>query len=345
MNEARLNAPIFLMCSERSGSNLLSRMFAAHPHICGPGAAHLFRVFSEVAAHYGEDELPALRRDMLDMFEAKFGLWQIDAWPRARREAVLQTQKSAAGMVAALYEAERRSAGRDRIFVKECSIHGFLPFLESVSDAPAYVFMVRDPRDMALSWLRADALRGGVVRAARQWMADQTSFVNSLAWLKGRRRLAVLTYEALLADPERVLAATCARLGMGFDPAMLDFSANARAEAARAHMLRNIGRPLMCDNHGQYRQGLDAEQIAYVEAVCAPLMAMFGYVPDLKADDLAGHDGFAALEAAVLARDPWDKPQYLALPSAERQRYENWSRLRDELRRRPITRLAMAWDT
>ena len=43
----------FLICSERSGSNLITRLINAHSQICAPSTTHLFRVLGENIAGYG----------------------------------------------------------------------------------------------------------------------------------------------------------------------------------------------------------------------------------------------------------------------------------------------------
>lgn len=37
---------VFLMCSERSGSNLITRMMNAHPDICRPAVKHISNVLT-----------------------------------------------------------------------------------------------------------------------------------------------------------------------------------------------------------------------------------------------------------------------------------------------------------
>src|SRR6056297_3620960 len=107
----QLDAPIILFCSERSGSNMIAKIFDAHPHICAPGDSHLFAVMSECACRYasGTDDL---RGAVLDLFEAKISHWMIDDWPREDRAALLSDLTRAGQMAAALYAAEARATGK-----------------------------------------------------------------------------------------------------------------------------------------------------------------------------------------------------------------------------------------
>ncbi len=62
-------------------------------------------------------------------------------------------------------------------------------------------------------------------------------------------------------------------------------------------------------------------------------MAHHGYEKTRSADapPFGSYESFAALEAALEAQEPWEKPAYQALPVDERRRLEGWSSLRQEL--------------
>ena len=327
MHHKRLVDPVFLMCSERSGSNLITRIFGAHPDFFAPSPAHLFRVFSQL------DPARDLSSDIWRMFDAKLGIWKIDDLPQAERLAHAAQYDGSAEMIAALLNAEGVQRGRARLFLKENSAHGFLPFMEAVAQNPKYVLMVRDPRDMAASWVSAPTLRGGVVRSARRWHSDIT---GSLQAADAGRHIVQLTYEALVSQPEETLRRVCDELGITFSEIMLEHVQNSdgiQQDAARTALWRNLSRGIMRGNFNKFHDKLDDNEIAYIEALCGPLMTQFGYVtarPE-TAPPYGSHDSFAELEGALEAREPWEKPAYGELPEDERKRLEHWSSLRREL--------------
>ena len=69
----------FLLCSERSGSNLITKLMDAHPEVCGPSPTHLFRTFAPNLWRYGsvpEDAgWEALCRDVADYLVSQLGVW------------------------------------------------------------------------------------------------------------------------------------------------------------------------------------------------------------------------------------------------------------------------------
>ncbi len=329
MHHKHLPDPVFLLCSERSGSNLIARIFGAHPDFFAPSPAHLFRVFSRLdqGAHMGDA--------LLQLFDAKLGVWKLDARPAAERKRLISDCRTTGEMIATLLNAEGDMRGKPRLFLKENSAYGFLDFMEQVSDAPQYVLMVRDPRDMALSWISAATLRGGVVRAARRWLSDVE---GALAAQTEKRPIVTLTYEALVSRPEETLCRVCDALSLPFSTDMLEHvrkSDGVAQDAGRTALWKNLTRDIMSDNFNKFKGRLSEDQIAFIEALCGPMMDHFGYERCADAAAPYGrHDTLKALEAALAAVEPWEKAAYQALSADERSRLEHWSSLRQELNER-----------
>lgn len=335
----RLDAPIVLLCSERSGSNLIAKIFDAHRAVAAPGAAHLFRITAECATRYipGSDEL---RRAVLALFDAKVSAWAIDSWTADERAACLADCVTAPEMAAALYAAEARAASKRHILAKENSAFAYLPAILGQSERPRLLFMVRDPRDMAVSWMNGPVMRGGVVRAAERWVRDQSGSLDAFATRPADMPAAFLRYEDLLANPEGELARVCAELDLDFAPDMLRFSElsrSAKDDADRSTMWSNLARPLLSENAGKFRAALDDDQIAFIEATAGPLLESLGYEcarPQLPR--YGSYPDLASLREALAAVEPFEKPAYRSLPERERTRFEAWSALVNEMRSRPL---------
>jgi hypothetical protein len=299
-------------------------MFDAHPEVTGPGAAHLLRVMAPLNDRYA-GQAATLRADMLRLFDAKMLPWLIDDLPVAARAARLASLDDAADMAAALYDAEREAAGKTFVFIKENQAFLLIDEIMRIAEAPRFIHMVRDPRDMALSWHKAPALRGGVIRAARQWCYDQTGFCEVIAAHPG----ASLRYEDLIAEPEPVLRALCAAIDLPFHEHMLDparHSPRAAQDAGRATMLANLARPVLTENAGKFRSQLSIDQCAFIEATCGTLMPHFGYTPIMPPADPE------LLWPELQKAESWDKPGYTTLAAEERARFEAWSTLVARLR-------------
>ena len=334
----QLDAPIVLFCSERSGSNMIAKIFDAHPQVCAPGDSHLFAVMSECACRYtpGSDDL---RRAVLDLFDAKVSQWAIDSWTAADRAALLSGLTHVGEMAAALYAAEARAAGKPHVMTKENSSFRYLPMLIAQSTRPRILFMTRDPRDMAVSWINGPVMRGGVLRATERWCHDQQGSLETIAQLGPETPVATLRYEDVLSDPEGQLCRACHDLDLAFSEDMLRFSersSSAHADAGRSSMWSNLDKPILSDNAQKFRSELDDDQIAYIEAATAPWMEALGYATARPGRPAFGRfDTLDALRAHLAGTEPHDKTAYRDLPAEERARFEGWSRLVARMRTRP----------
>jgi len=308
---------VFLISSERSGSNLITRLLDAHPRVCGPAPSHLVRLLAGRADRFGDlrddNAWTRLLTFAVDLLETNLVPWRTDWTVAALKRQV--PVRSLASLVRTVVEAEARAHGADVLFLKENRLHRVLPFVLHAFPDARFVALVRDPRDMALSWKSSAVLRGDVVRAAEVWREDQAALLTLLGQMP--RSIHLLTYEALVQDAPAALADVCAFLGLEPDAAMLDFhrGAAARDAAARSSAWRNLARPVLSGNAAKWRAGLDADEAAHVEQVCGPVMTAFGYVPAM-----ASPPDPAALAARLAARERHDKPAYADVPAAERQR-------------------------
>jgi hypothetical protein len=309
---------VFLICSERSGSNLITRMVDNHPQYCGPSPTHLIRLLVQNRLAYGDlrttENWDDLCADAAELLATKIGEWRTQPTASELRDV---TPRTLPALLRHVFEGEARACGNERLFIKENHTARLLPFLLAAWPDARFVYLVRDPRDMALSWKRSAIHRGDVVRAAHVWQQDQADGIAAIAQLQDTHRLHCLTYEDLVVVPELELLRLCRFLNVRFCPAMLEFHqapatiANSRQTAA----WENLARPVIVANARKWQEGLDNTEIALVEAVCAREMSFFGYQRE-STDPRA----LAELEAELLPFERHDKPEYRDLPAAERSR-------------------------
>lgn len=328
---------IFLLCSERSGSNLVTRVFDSHALVCGPSPTHLGSDLLDNLYRYGgvtgggADEF---MNDFLDLFEAKIGSW---ASKLTRKELTsILSGGSPLDAYLHLYQMEAKANNKPIVFIKENRLYEWAPLLLPVLDRCRFIYVCRDPRDMALSWKKAPALRGGVVRAAGIWADDQEGFLRLRAELQTvtGKSVPCLSYENLLQNCSESLEAACSALGLDFDPNMIEFYSKERTQSdgAAASEWQNLSRPLMTGNVGKFRDELSTDEIRYVEAVCEDSMAALGYKPDYPT---LTNSECLALRQHLEPQEPWHKSSYDRLPEAERMRRRRQHDVFLRIRNRP----------
>jgi hypothetical protein len=331
----------FLLCSERGGSNLTTRIIGAHPAYCAPSPSHLHRGVALNLFRYGDlaapDNVRALRDDMWDLFAAKLGTWRIDR-TLSREDFDAVAPFSPFGQIRWLYGQEAALEGKDRAFIKEVRPYKFGLALEQHYPDARYLYVVRDPRDMALSWKKSAALRGGVVRASQVWAEDQEGFLAMTAWLKPAGRTLTVRYEDLIGDAAAVVPRICAFLGVDMEPGMLEFhsASRGRDDASATADWANIGKPLLADNAGKFRDELTDEEGRYVEAVCRDWMGLFDY--PLHYTRAGEKEDLGGLRQKLMPAEPWEKPQYQRVSAEERQKRARWHEVCARMASRNVAR-------
>ncbi|WP_435258462.1 sulfotransferase family protein [Thioclava sp. FR2] len=283
-------APIFLICSERSGSNLISAMMGAHP-----------LVYAHPPYHLGRDLLLNLSRCMAS--GPKGTAWEaliahaVDkvASYRSPEEAAklkvwLSSQETIdpAAIARFIWQQMPEGAEGKHVFVKENNIHHLIAFLVTAFPDAKFVYQVRDPRDFLAS---AKARRkqwmgnkfGSLRRALTVWREDQEGGLTALALL-GPERVCLLRYEDLVADARTQLERICRFVGLDFDPSMLSFHEGAEAKkvASTTGARENVAKPLMTSNFRKYRAQLSRGEIRITEAWLGDIMMQLGYPCDFS---------------------------------------------------------------
>ena len=275
----------FLICSERSGSNLITSLLNGHSAICAPPPSHLFRLFLTNTENYGDldrdENWAILLGDMVDAFDNQLGQWTTQ--PSVDLLAAALPQRGTAEPLRYIYEIEARDHGKSHVFVKENQTAVFAEQLADNFDGCKFIMMVRDPRDVAASYLMSDGIQGGVATAADTWVRDQTANINLQDRWRDTNRVHLVRYETLITDPMVVLEGVVQFLDLQYESAMLDFHRDRQIQrnAAGVEAWANLNRPILSGNAGKYVQSLTPDEAEFVELRCFDLMARFGYRPDI----------------------------------------------------------------
>lgn len=74
-----INKNIFLLCSERSGSNFITKLMNNHSKVCGPSTKHIINPTARNYFRYqpltNTENWESLIDDILNLFNVKFSIW------------------------------------------------------------------------------------------------------------------------------------------------------------------------------------------------------------------------------------------------------------------------------
>lgn len=178
------------------------------------------------------------------------------------------------------YAKERKT----RFWGEKTPAHAlWLPQIRALFPQARMLFMVRDPRDVLVSYddrwdqgKRDTNYIAGTAALLKYYVnqLQRRSFPpEQIRWVK---------YESLVTDPTAELQMICEFLGVDFEPSMLTFY-HRQADAGK-YMLDGehhalLSHPATTEKIGRYREALSSSQIALVEHALGGEMQSLGYSP------------------------------------------------------------------
>jgi len=287
--ESLSHAPVFIIGTERSGSNLLRLILNAHSRIAIPHPPHIMRYLAHLQDRYGDlsddASMRTLVADILTLIAAHIFPWELEL--DADALVAQAPQRSTFGAVAAIYEHVRRSEGKARWGNKSTFMVHYTAEVRSVYPDARFILLVRDPRDVAVSARKSVFSPCHPVLSAQLWAEQQAVGLSLLDSLPAPA-IHLLRYEDLLDDPSGIVSGLCRFLGEEFEPTMLQFfkGREAKKSATLSESWGNTGKPVLSGNAGKFHQELSEADTLAVEALCRTPMAALGYEPTRSPQDL-----------------------------------------------------------
>lgn len=272
-----------LVGTQRSGSNLLRMILGAHDEVHAPPSTHLYRVFRDLVPGYGSlddrDHRLELVGDVRRLIELNVFAWR-DGLPTSEEIERRWTGTSVAALSRAVYDAAAERQGKSAWVCKSLENVHFLPELFVAMPELAVVHLVRDGRDVALSFQRLPVGPKHPYVAASEWMADQRAALA--VEHDGHDGVFVrVRYEELTAAPDSVVAEVCTALGLRFDPCSLGFHASPEAQEApsRSPLWQNLDKPVTAGNTGKFAEPAHRAFVELFEATAFDVLVELGYEP------------------------------------------------------------------
>lgn len=241
---------IVVLGSGRSGTTWLHRLLTAHPAVAGTADGETW------------------------MFRGVAGFWQahrsagaggLAAWLPA--EDLLGAMRACCDLLVAA-GIDRLKPGADRLVEKTPAHVWQLPLIARLYPDAAFVHLIRDGRDVALSLSRVDAAGADLGKAAAAWAGAVRTVRATAPHLS---RYTEVRYEELLRDPVEVAAGVLRWAGVPHDDRFR--TAAAARVSERVSPLPSCG-PV---GSGKWRS-LQPAAMADVQDAAGDLLAELGYV-------------------------------------------------------------------
>ena len=279
----KIKSPVFLLCSERSGSNLIREILGAHSEIASPMPIHLLGQIGNSLYRYGDltydKNWKMLVKHIVLLIKYQIGKLDVSI----SEEELLKNVKSRSfkSIFEYIYLKTINANNKSRLFLKENQNYNNIGFiLENFPDAK-FIVQVRDPRDMILSMKKSPTYDPDFFQAIKLWKQDQTETLK-IKYQINNNRVHIHRYEDLLESPVDTLQSICNFLDINFENSLLEFNKteNANKSAKLAASWQNLNKGIIKNNKQKYKKELTKTEIKITEHNLFDLMQFYGYNPD-----------------------------------------------------------------
>jgi hypothetical protein len=275
---------IQIIGTQRSGSNLLRVMLNQFSEIAAPHPPHILQKFIPFLDHYGDLNIDSnymqLVEDICKYIEINPVPWG-DSKFNPQQIFTASKTRSIYEVFRLVYEAYAKANDASIWCCKSMAIINFANELEENNLKPFYIYLYRDGRDVACSFKKAIVGEKHIYNIARKWNKDQQLSLDLISTLD-ESRYYKLSYEQLIAEPEKHIKLICNKLGIGFNPGILDYynSEESRNTAVAGEMWLNVKKPIIKNNTKKYKSGLTKHEILIFESETKDTLNQLGYKTD-----------------------------------------------------------------
>lgn len=275
--------PVFIVASERSGTNLLRRRLTeAQSVLYGPSPLHILKHLYYAEPYYGDlsnnKNFISLIEDALNLAYKHFSPWDISFSAQDVLEKypiLFPIDRSVVGVMHVMYTMYAQAKGYKSYVCKDNDLFDFTCQIQKAIPEARFVYLYRDPRDVVLSQLKRPSQVKSVHYLARLWKEEQIKSIRSHTDLVRFGVSYSVSYEDLISNEESIIENICHWLGVKKS----EGRQSTIGELTDIHEWKNLDKPTMINNKGKFMRELSESAIAKIESHVFHQMKWLGYEP------------------------------------------------------------------
>lgn len=277
-----MNSPVFLLASERSGTNLLRRRLTEYQKdYFGPAPLHLLKHLYWAEPYYGdlqEDEsFSELVSDALGLAYYHFSPWdEVITVNEVKTEYknIFSGARSSIGVMHVIYTIYAKRKGYSSYFCKDNKLFDFVSDIKLEIPDAKFLYLYRDPRDVVVSQLKRPLQNKSIFHLAELWREEQVKCIRHVKFLGENRDVISISYEDLIENEAKCIEKVCSFLNIDMLSQKSNFSSK---ESTEIQEWGNIDKPTMKSNSGNFLKVLSKRKIGKIESICWSQMLWLGY--------------------------------------------------------------------
>jgi len=333
--------PVFMIGTQRSGSNLLRLMINQIPEVAAPHPPHILQRMMPLVPLYGNLSDP---RNFYQLIDDVCRLVELNPVPwegvTLNRNDVASRcwEQNLVAIHAAVYDICAEAKGAKTWCCKSLANINYAKEIEAYLKKPRYIYLYRDGRDVALSFRKAVVGEKHFYHIAKEWAGTQEIAIKLRDTIPTGRFLNI-RYEDLTNSPESVARGICTFLDLEHCPieAMLDYheTSEAKRAATASGLWGNVTKAVMKDNTRKFMRQASEQDIRIFESVAGYVLDALGYdrVFVKKGEEIK------FTEAEIAAFDAENKrlkeEMLKTVDPADRERRDRQEKLIKEIKSRP----------
>lgn len=300
----KLEAPIFILSSERSGTNLLRVLLDNHSMLHGPRAPQLFRIFEPAFPHYSNTESgkSKLLADIDSIVNDEFIDWQVDLSSLKDNDLGMNFLD----IWDCVYDLKLRETSKRFIVCKENNLFDYAFELKNYYTDARFIFLYRDVRDVCASWMKVPNGFTNVSSAALNWNKEQ------LAIIKARDTFGLnmfsVAYEELIAATPQVMSDMLDFLNLPVESTCFETDIEKGKQIDWNVYWKNLGSEVNKNNFKNYLKEFSEDEIRLIEKNAHEGMKLLSYDRETDGKWLPPHQNRLNRAFSYLAKrtaKPW----------------------------------------
>ena len=274
------DSPIFIIGSERSGTNLVRKRLTQSQSIyLGPSPAHFLKHLYYQQPYYNDlnkdTNFLKFLQQSIDLCVVHFSPWDINWIAEDLLIEFSEQERSSISVMHFMMNKYAAEHGYSGYICKDNYLYEFALDIERFLPNAKFIYLYRDPRDYVLSQLKRPESINSVFRFSILWSYEQTKSIMVANQLSKIGKCVFLGYEEFIENEEIKLIELLSfmKVNRSKDSGYQDLVKE------EIHDWKNINSSTKKDNFNKFLNELSPRKIKNIERDCYLQMNYLGYEP------------------------------------------------------------------
>ncbi|MFT5876444.1 MAG: hypothetical protein ACJA2N_000611 [Salibacteraceae bacterium] len=267
---------IFILSSERSGTNLLQKLLSNHKYLFGPKTPQLFNTMGSSIRHFGDlnqmDNQNRLISSLISICNHSFSNWSLPP----ELEQKLVSRHKFIESICSLYEIKAKMESCNGFIAKELNMQNQVDQILEIYPDAKFIHLVRNPLEQAASWMKTPLFFSTPIQVTQEWKIVQ----NKVLELKSKYPDSIITlrYEDLVSNTREQMKAVLTFCNLEEDTNC--YANEIRREGDDGNDLWKNVNISVFNNADKHTEELSAIEIQSVKKLAQPIASELNYFND-----------------------------------------------------------------